>query len=1323
MKKTLLALLTLAFGLTSVLAQPIIAQQPASTNSNIRGSVSLVCMVTDVMRVRYQWSKDGVPMVDDVYISGSKSSTLTLSNVCYGDMGNYSVAIADAFGSVTSNVAALTVFDPFIRSMKPGTAIGWGSVSWFGVSPPNNLTNATALSVGEDYCLALKVDGTVVGWGNGNDFGAATPPPGLSNVVAIAAGMYHSLALKSDGTVIGWGENDYGQTTIPVGLSNVVAISAGTLSSFALTRDGLVWAWGSTAAATNMPAGLTNCIAIGAGGYQALAVKNDGSVVALDQSEVPQDLTNVVRVVTGQSYSAALKNDGNVVAWGQYTNLPNGLTNITALAGGQDAWHCLALRGDGFVLGWGNDLFGPLDGPAPYTNLTAIGAGYGKSFGITLEPVIITQPSSAYSGVEGSTLNLNVGVIGSVPWTYQWLCNGTNLVGQVYSNLVITNTRWVNSGIYSVLVSNQYGLVLSSKANVTIQGSPPNIINQPTNQTAFFGRDASFSVTVNGSTPLSYQWFLNNGTIAGATNSVLDLTNASTLNSGIYTCVITNMFGSITSSGAALTVVSDPTISIQPINQTNSAGTAATFSVGTIGSAPLNYQWFKDGIILNDNGNILGSTGAALILSNVFGGDAGNYFVIITNVFGALTSSVAHLTVVDPVILSQPVGRSLNIGQSMTLSVVTAGTAPLIYQWRQYGASLYGATNASLTMPSVQSTNAGNYDVVVSNVFGCVTSSVAVVMPWLDSYNPTANGYVDSIALQPDGKALVGGSFTQLGGAGRSCIGRVNTDGSIDTNFNPGANSAVYSLTVQPDGKILVGGQFSALGGQSRKQIGRLNADGTVDSTFNPGVSGTVQSIKIQADGRILVGGSFNTIGGVSLSNLCRLNGDGTVDTNFLPRASSTINSIELQSDGKIVVGGYFTTLGGQSRSCIGRLNADGSVDSTFNPGANAAVDSIVVQKDGKILVGGQFGVLGGQNRNYIGRLNADGTVDNVFNPAANGEVGTLSLQADGKILVGGNFSILGGQSRSFFGRLNPDGTCDSMFNPGFGSYIYALEVQEDGKILAGGNFTTLGGQSRPAIGRLSNTDPASDSLTYYGTNITWLRGGTLPEVWRTTFEQSSDGTNWTMLGPGTRITGGWGLTGVTVTNVNIRARGYSVGGDGWSSGVVETRLNSPMIVAQPYGCASAVGATATFNVGVVGSSPFAYQWYKDGTALNNGGNVTGSTSNVLSLGNVQLTDAANYYVVVSNSWGSVTSQVAQLTVTPPRLAVVTTNGTFGFKNQQFQFTLTGPLGSNVVILASPDLQTWTPLVTNPLVGGSLIFTDPLSTNYSHRFYRAALSP
>lgn len=455
-----------------------------------------------------------------------------------------------------------------------------------------------------------------------------------------------------------------------------------------------------------------------------------------------------------------------------------------------------------------------------------------------------------------------------------------------------------------------------------------------------------------------------------------------------------------------------------------------------------------------------------------------------------------------------------------------------------------------------------------------------------DGFNPGADNTVNAIAVQADGKIIVGGSFLMLGGgtgaAQRSYLGRLNADGTLDTSFNPGPDGPVSSITVQPDGKILVGGSFFLMGVGTpnitfRRSIARLNADGTLDTAFHPGVNQSTGVLALQADGKILVGGEFTLLGGGGMgttprSKIGRLNADGTLDTSFDPGADTGVFSIAVQPDGKILVGGSFQRIGGGGtgttpRNHIARLNADGTVDTTFNPGANHFISSFVVQPDGKILVGGAFGMLGGGGtgmtpRSFIGRLNVDGTVDTSFNPGADGSVLSLGLQADGKILASGFFFNIAGQPRRYIARLDADGTLDMSFDPNPSHTILPMMLQADGKILVGGEFTSIGGQPRNRIARLTNNIAAFQNLTVSTSTITWWRGGASPELSRVTFERSNDGINYTLLGAGLRLgtSSNWHLTGQALPpgqNLYVRARGYYSGGVENNSGsVVESVRN-----------------------------------------------------------------------------------------------------------------------------------------------------------------------
>ncbi len=430
------------------------------------------------------------------------------------------------------------------------------------------------------------------------------------------------------------------------------------------------------------------------------------------------------------------------------------------------------------------------------------------------------------------------------------------------------------------------------------------------------------------------------------------------------------------------------------------------------------------------------------------------------------------------------------------------------------------------------------------------------------TFDPSAgaSSSVHSVAAQSDGKVLIGGLFTRYNDVPRSRIARLNTDGSLDTTFDPSAgaiNNTVYSVAMQADGKVLIGGHFTRYNGTGSNRIARLNANGSRDTTFNPGTgaSGDVHSVALQSDGKVFIGGAFTSYNGTGRNRIARLNTDGSLDTTFNPGAgaSGSINSVVVQADGKVFIGGHFTSYNGTGRNRIARLNTDGSLDATFDPGTGTigSVHSVAVQSDGKVFIGGIFASYNGTARRSITRLNADGSLDATFDPgtgAASNIVHSVAVQSDGKVLIGGGFAYYNGTLRSRIARLHADGSLDAIFDPGTGasenSYVYSVTLQADGKVFIGGNFSSYNGTARGYLARIMN-GPASQTLTVASTaRVEWLRGGSAPEVEQVTFESSLDGVVWTPLGGGDRISGGWELTGLSLrSSGHIRARGRALGG------------------------------------------------------------------------------------------------------------------------------------------------------------------------------------
>ncbi len=289
---------------------------------------------------------------------------------------------------------------------------------------------------------------------------------------------------------------------------------------------------------------------------------------------------------------------------------------------------------------------------------------------------------------------------------------------------------------------------------------------------------------------------------------------------------------------------------------------------------------------------------------------------------------------------------------------------------------------------------------------------------------------VTAVKLQSDGKVLIGGSFTSVNGTARNRIARLNVDGSLDTTFNIGSgldgDVSISSLIVQPDGKVLIGGSFTSVNGTTRNRVARLNTDGSLDTAFNIGVgaNNTVIAVGLQPDGKVLIGGSFTSVNGAARNRIARLNADGSLDTTFNTGSGldSDVLSLAIQSDGKVLVGGSFASVNGTARNRIARLNADGSLDTTFDVGlgASSIIYALTLQPDSKVLIGGNFTSFNGTAINRIARLNTDGSLDTTFDigSGASNIVYALTLQPDGNILAGGSFGAIGGAIRNRIARL-----------------------------------------------------------------------------------------------------------------------------------------------------------------------------------------------------------------------------------------------------------------------------------------------------------------
>jgi uncharacterized delta-60 repeat protein len=382
----------------------------------------------------------------------------------------------------------------------------------------------------------------------------------------------------------------------------------------------------------------------------------------------------------------------------------------------------------------------------------------------------------------------------------------------------------------------------------------------------------------------------------------------------------------------------------------------------------------------------------------------------------------------------------------------------------------------------------GRWWMMTFGILFCFVSPALAQSGGVDStFKPGFDNEVFTMRIQPDGKVLASGFFTKVGNAGRRGIARLNADGSVDMTFNPGTGTSTTNglphtcdtCALQTDGRVILGGRFQKVNDVTRSYLARLNSNGSLDTNFapvidDPFVNPVVVAVAIQLDGKIVIGGEFSSVNGTPRNHIARLNPDGSLDTDFDPGIglNASPQAIALQTDGAVIIGGQFTTVNGAPRARVARLNANGSLDTTFDPGGgpNNYVLALSPQPNGKVVIGGYFTAIGGVVQRYVARLTGDGSLDSSFQPniALTFDFrGVLTLQTavDGKVLVAGSFATIDGFPRKDLARLNADGSLDTTFQVGSSSSggqndlgLFGIAIQQDGKVLICGDFTTFNG-------------------------------------------------------------------------------------------------------------------------------------------------------------------------------------------------------------------------------------------------------------------------
>ncbi len=710
---------------------------------------------------------------------------------------------------IITSVAILVLAASFSTGHAAGTVVGWGQNGSSQATNAGALLNIQAIAAGSDdtspsigFSLGLKLDGTIIGWGNNTYLQTSFPTLTNSYFVAIAAGEYHGLGLSADGKVYAWGGNFSHQTNVPSILSsNVTAIAAGSSGtdvngnpgthSLALKNDGTVVSWGkNNFGQTNVPANLANVIAIAAGSSHSLALKSDGTVVAWGnngnlQTNVPPSATNVVAIAAGSFHSLALKTNGTVVAWGYngfgQTAVPPSASNVVAIAAGDE--HSMALRRDGTVVVWGTpNQYTFAVPPSATNNVSAIASAGRHALAIVGDGTpAITVPPRNQSVYPGGKVVFIVMAAGPGNLTYQWQTNSVNIPGATGPMLVLTNVQPANSGSYQVTVRNSYGIATAS-AGLTLQDGRVNITQQPASTTSVNANsNTTVSVTAVGAIPLYFQWWQDGNPIPNATNFSYTITNAQTANAGGYSVTVSNAYDTVMSSTDTVSVIYyPPSFLTQPIGTNVPVGGAFQLSASVTGSSPFGWQW------RTNLTPIPGATSTNYIVPSAQLSDAWSYDVVVTNSAGSTNSSAAIVNVgYAPVVVQPPLSVNNNAGDTVNFSCLVTGTPPISFQWTLNGYPITSQTNSSLALTNVQSANIGFYALMATNIFGSATSSNAALnlngfnfSQWagLEAYYPLDNG----IANDASGNGNDGTNFGAVAASDR--FGNTNSAMSFDGN-------------------------------------------------------------------------------------------------------------------------------------------------------------------------------------------------------------------------------------------------------------------------------------------------------------------------------------------------------------------------------------------------------------------------------------------------------------------------------------------------------------------------------------------------------------
>ncbi|MDB6124854.1 MAG: hypothetical protein JWQ71_3847 [Pedosphaera sp.] len=817
---------------------------------------------------------------------------------------------------------------------------------------------------------------------------AGTNVPGATNYFLSMVGIQPS----QDGDYQAVVSNAFGSVTSTVAHVTVLVsptitsqpqgtnVSAGQTFSLAVGSSGsapLSYRWTfegvNISGATNPVLTIINAQAINEGIYRAIVQNTAGSVTsAVALVRVIPSAPTIVNGPVSQTVGASSNASFSVTAVGTQPLSQQWLFNGVAIPGATATQYSFSNVQAGNA---GSYRVVVTNGAGSITSAVAT---------LTVTPVIpyfVAQPVGI-SLPAGTNFTLSALAQGSTPIGYQWQRYGTNLTGAIQTSLALSNASLGDSGAYTMVASNLVGLSTSVVATVIITAAPPVFVEQPVSVSVLAGSATTLNSRATGGALLNYQWYFQGNSLLNQTNRQLVLNPVTFGSAGQYYAVASNVFGVSTSLVATLAVTSAPPIfTQQPASVTVATGTSNTLNSLATGGTPLSYQWYFQ------NNSLLNQTNRQLVLSPVTLASAGQYYVVASNVFAAVTSVVAQVTVIQTPALQQGLtNQVVDIGSTVVLNVAASGTGPLSYSWQLNGAAIVG-TNATLTITNISLSQAGYYRVAVANAYGSISSTGRVsvlglpgmVLAWGDNSGNQTN----IPAGLDDAAAIAGGDYHTLAlhRDGTLAAWGYNGDGqtSVPTNalrFVSIAAGGGHNLAVTETGSLMAWG---------RNDYGQRTIPATATSVLAI-AAGESHSLALLSSGTI-VGWGDNSFGQVL--GAARLTGVRAI-------AAGRNHSLALFTNGT-VAGWGFNAYGQASPPALTSIAAI----------AAGYLHSAALVSNGTVVVWGD---------NSYGQLNLPAGLTNVIGISA-GDFHTLALRADGTLVAWGDNSY--GQTQVPAGTTN----------------------------------------------------------------------------------------------------------------------------------------------------------------------------------------------------------------------------------------------------------------------------------------------------------------